>query len=271
MQIFSEHSIIQKIVSNECFSGEIESGAFVMRIDKYVPSIYTAIHDGHSVPSDLLNSMQVSSDQRTYEEDPYTGEIADLFPIMIIVRDSRYAYDLNRHPEECIYDHAWGQKVWETSPSPAQRSTLLERHSSYYRVLHALLNNLETKYSSCVVYDLHSYNYSRINGNPPLFNIGTHYINHSLFEPVLSHLITQLSYISLDQIDNRTVCDEVFRGGGYQAQFISSKHPHCLCIPLEIKKVFMDEDTFERHSDIMSQLKNGLKEALSSSASFLIS
>lgn len=268
MQILSEQAIIEKIACGECFEATIESGAFVLRIDDYVPAVFTAIHDGHQVPSHLLNSMLVDGDQRTYEEDPHTGEIADLFSITMRVRDSRYLYDLNRHPDECIYDEAWGLKVRETPPSEVLRSTLLERHRSYYRVLHALLSSLETQFLSCVLYDLHSYNYSRINGNPPLFNIGMHYIDQAAYQPVVLHLIKQLRSISLNQMENRTVCDEVFKGRGYQAHFINSNHPQSLCIPLEIKKVFMDEKTFEPHAETLSQLKDSLKQALSSNAAF---
>lgn len=268
MQLLSEPAIIDKIARGECFAAAIESEAFALRIDTYVPAVFTAIHDGHHVSSPLLNSMQVAGDQRTYEEDPYTGEIADLFSIAIQVRDSRYMYDLNRQPDECIYTEAWGYNVWETPPSPALRETLLERHNSYYRILHALMNRLETQFSRCVLYDLHSYNYSRINGNTPLFNIGTNYIDMAVYESVLLHLIKQLRSISLDQIDNRTVCDEVFNGRGYQAHFITNKHPQSICVPLEIKKVFMDETSFEPHAETLNRLKDGLKQALSLNAAF---
>ncbi|NNK95074.1 MAG: N-formylglutamate amidohydrolase [Desulfobacterales bacterium] len=268
MQILSEQAIIEKLACSECFKATIESGAFVLRIGDYVPAVFTAIHDGHHVPSYLLSSMLVTEDQRTYEEDPYTGDIADLFSISLRVCDSRYLYDLNRQADECIYDEAWGLKVWKTPPSKALRNTLLERHRSYYRVLHALLSSLEKQFSSCVLYDLHSYNYSRINGNTPLFNIGTHYIDQTACEPVVLHLIKQLRSISLSQMDNRTACDEVFKGRGYQAHFINSNHPQSLCIPLEIKKVFMDEKTFEPHAEMLSKLKDTLTQALSSNAVF---
>jgi len=268
MHLLSEQAIIEKIARGECFAAAIESGAFELRIDTYVPAVFTAVHDGHHVSSPLLKRMQVAGEQRTYEEDPYTGEIANLFSIAIRVRDSRYMYDLNRQPDECIYTEAWGHNVWETPPSPALRKTLLERHRSYYRVLHALINSLETQFSRCVLYDLHSFNYSRINGNPPLFNIGTHYIDVAAYESVLLHLINQLRSISLNQIDNRTVCDEVFNGCGYQAHFISSRHPQSICVPLEIKKVFMDEKSFEPHAETLNRLKVGLKQALSLNAAF---
>jgi hypothetical protein len=182
------------------------------------------------------------------------------------MRHSRYYYDINRCPELCIYQEAWGKKIRQTAPSPQQQTAIFALHRSYYRVLDAVLSALEQRFSACVVYDLHSYNYSRLGGDPPLFNIGTHYISPGHFRPLLLQLVKGLQAIDLPGETNRTVCDEVFAGKGYQAEFISRNHPDSLCIPIEIKKVFMDETTCALHGPCFDRLSLAVRDVISSHA-----
>ena len=62
----------------------------------------------------MKSKCALSELQRWKEEDPLTGDFISSMPIKIIPNDSRYEYDLNRKPTECIYkDKAWGQVVWK--------------------------------------------------------------------------------------------------------------------------------------------------------------
>ena len=271
MEILSEQQIVRKIKDSEPFIAKIDSGAFLVGIKEYVPSICTAIHDGHRVHGDFAGKMLLSGEERRYEEDPFTGEIAKGLPISIQVLDSRYNYDLNREPDLCIYDEAWGKKVWSQELSDKEKQRIKEMHSLYYRVLDTLMEKLEQRYGGCILYDLHSYNYLRIEGEPPLFNLGTHFMDLERFGPVVDHLQQQLGDIHVHGVDTRAVRDEVFWGKGYQARFISENHPDSLCLPIEVKKVFMAEKSGELYPDVFNPLAAGMVAAIRENSSFFLS
>ena len=259
MNISSEKEIIAKIRRGKPFTARLDTLALDVKIDRYVPCIGTAIHHGHRVPPPMSELLLLSEEERRFEEDPYTGDLIETLPITLVVNDSRYFYDLNRHPDTCIYQEAWGKKVWSRSLDEGEIEMIREMHNCYYRILSCLLARLEEDFSRIILYDLHSYNYSRINGEAPLFNIGTHYIDDN-YLPFLERLKNDLSTITLPGVRNRSVFDEVFQGRGHQAAFIHTTHPKSLCVPLEIKKVFMSEQHFERYDPCYSRLKEQLTQ-----------
>ena len=265
MKLLSEQQIIKKIEHRKPFSARIESGAFDIKIDSYVPVVGTAIHHGHRVDLSYQDRLLLSEEQRRYEEDPYTGELIGSLPITVVVNDSRYFYDLNRHPDRCIYDVAWGKKVWRRPFDTSEVESIRAMHATYYRLLSCLMTELERLHKRVIVFDLHSYNYSRIKRDTPLFNIGTHYIDDR-YQPLLRQLQRQLEAITLPGIENRSVFDEVFEGKGYQAAVINKNHPLSLCIPLEIKKIFMNEDDFLPKEKVCQALKKQLSKVLAESA-----
>lgn len=268
MQILSEKEIVHRITRQEPFSAVIDTDAFSIKIDRYVPAVSTAIHTGHTVREQIVGKMLLNGSERKYEEDPYTGDMLASFPIVLQGLDSRYQYDLNRPPELCIYEEAWGKKVWTQPLTSKERKESLARYNSYYRVLHTLLSVIEEKYSRCIVYDLHSYNYKRLEVDAPLFNIGTYYIDKVLYQPVLDHLRRQLLEADFPDIENRVALDEVFLGKGYQSSFIHENHRNSLCLPLEIKKVYIDENSGELDPPILETLSRTLGQALSCNASY---
>lgn len=262
MEILTEQQISDRLRDGKPVSAQLEGGGFQIHVDRYVPMVATAIHDGHRVDIELADRMLVSSDQRQFEEDPYTGAIAAGFDIWIKALDSRYCYDLNRQPEHCIYEEAWGRQVWKKPLNESEKEVLRDRHGSYYRVLNELLGTLVSRFGGTVLYDLHSYNYSRLNGQPPLFNIGTHFIDLQKYRQIVDDLVSGLEAIDLVERQNRVAVNEVFRGRGYQAEFINRYHKEVLCVPLEIKKIFMDEISFELNETTFKKLRSGMIEAL---------
>ena len=71
--------------------------------DSSIPVIALAIHNGHSMPEELLRNCGISDEERLREEDPHTNTIAERFANRIIVHDSRFMVDLNRSPQMAIY------------------------------------------------------------------------------------------------------------------------------------------------------------------------
>jgi hypothetical protein len=268
MGIYSEQKIIEMLEKRAPFSATHENGAFELKVERYLPKVATAIHDGHRVVDQLAARMNVTDEQRRFEEDPYTGAIAESFDISLKVLDSRYCCDLNRRPEHCIYEEAWGHRVWKAPLERGEKQALIKRHAAYYRVVDALLKVLIEEFGSAVLYDLHSYNYRRLEGAPPLFNIGSHFIDSSRFGAVVDHLTRELAAVELPGCETRAAVDEVFQGKGYQAEFIRHHHPEVLCLPLEIKKVFMDERGNNLDQNIFEPLREQLIIALRRSYEF---
>lgn len=268
MQTLSEKEIIRRIRMQESFAAIIDTGAFSIRVDRYIPAICTAIHAGHNVREQSADKLLLNASERKYKENPYTADMLASFPIVLQGLDSRYQYDLNRLPEECIYKEAWGEKVWSRPLTAKERTASISLHNSYYRVLQTLIAALEKRFCRCIIYDLHSYNYNRLENDTPLFNIGTHFIDLKLYQPVLTHLKKRLLSAEFPNIENRVAFDEVFPGTGYQAFFIHKHHKQSLCIPLVIKKVYMDETTGDPYPLILEAVTESLKQALSYNGSY---
>lgn len=268
MQTLSEKEILLHIRQQEPFAAVIDTGAFSIKVDRYIPAVHTAIHAGHTLHKQFEDKLLLDQRKRQHKEDPYTGVMLASFPIVLQGLDSRYLYDLNRPPEEATDKNIQEEQIWSRPLTARERKENTSRHTSYYRVLHALLTVLENKFSHCIIYDLHSYNYQRITTDTPLFNVGTHYIDQETYQPVLDHLQRRLLGTEFPNIKNRAACDEVFPGKGYQASFIHKNHPQSLCIPLAIKKVYMDETSGKAYPLILEAVIESLKQALSYNASY---
>ena len=117
--------IIRKIENEELFEAVVEDNSFEIKINRYVPCLCTAIHAGNNFRYELKEKCTHSNFERWYEEDPHTDDFIVALPITLIGRDSRFEYDLNRAPEDCIYDDAWGKPVWKKPLTKSERSESL--------------------------------------------------------------------------------------------------------------------------------------------------
>ena len=168
MLTLSEKECIALIRKGECFHAEVESGAFIVKIDEYAPIVCAAIHNGHKLRPELMKSFLLSDDERFYEEDPYTDELISSFPIQLIGNDSRFEYDLNRAKALSTYfKTAWDKLVWEKPLSQKQRAKSHNKHQSFYNVLEAIIEVVENQFKNAIVFDIHSYNYKRIEVDTP--------------------------------------------------------------------------------------------------------
>jgi len=268
IQRLTVDKIIENIRNREHFEATTPDDAFIIKITRYVPYCCTAIHNGSKLRASLQKKITHSDYQRWYEEDPLTGDFISSLPITIIALDSRFEYDLNRRPEDCIYTEAWGKSVWKKPLSTKEIKESRKKHASYYKVLHALVEKLESLYQGCVVYDLHSYNHKRWNRKVPLFNIGTEMVNREAFGNAIDQWISQLNEIKLPDIQNETRENDVFFGRGYNLEYITGNFNKTLVLATEIKKVFCDELTGDVYPEIVKQLHHGLKKAILNNASY---
>src|SRR5210317_1348267 len=106
--------IIKKINAEETFHAVALDYSLTLKIDSYVPYICTAIHDGHQFRKELWKNCLHTEYDRWYEEDPDTKNMVFSHPIVFAGCDSRFEYDLNRSPEDAIFETAWGKQLWKT-------------------------------------------------------------------------------------------------------------------------------------------------------------
>ena len=271
MLTLSEQECITLIKKGECFHAEVEDASFIVKIDEYSPMVCTAIHNGHKMRADLQKSFLLTKAERYYEEDPYTDEMVSSFPIVLIGNDSRFEYDLNRAKTLSTYfKTAWNKQVWKKPLSAKQRALSHAKHESFYNILEALLNKLEKLFKNSIVFDLHSYNYQRIARQTPCFNIGSAQIDVERWGGIVKHFEKQLNKISLPNIDAFAATDEVFQGRGYLITHVNSHFDNTLVLPVEVKKVFMDETKGEIYPLVLEELKAGIKQAISETAAFFM-
>ncbi len=256
-------SCVAMIREGKVFDASVNDGAFFVRIKDYVHFVCTAIHNGHRLRPELLENCALDDAQRLREEDPWTADIAANMPITVVANDSRYEYDLNRPPETCVYEEAWGQAVWKTPLSDTEKTASVAKHNTFYTVLGALYEKLESLHPQVLVYDVHSYNCKRPGmGDVPFFNIGTEQLDIQRWQTTIDQWVEQLGSIQLPGIEVRAAINEVFYGRGYQATFVGKCCRNTLVLPTEVKKVFMDELSGEPLPDVLGILQREFEQAI---------
>ena len=96
--------IIKNIKAQKPIDTTVNDGSFSIKIDRYVPYVCTAIHDGGNLRAELHNKMALDDYERWYEEDPHTADFIASMPVTLVGNDSRFEYELNR--KEPVYDVA---------------------------------------------------------------------------------------------------------------------------------------------------------------------
>ncbi|WP_299362040.1 N-formylglutamate amidohydrolase [Winogradskyella sp.] len=242
MQRLSIESIISKIENEDIFHAVAEDYSFTLKIDDYVPYACGAVHDGHQFRKDLWDNCIHTAYERWYEEDPETKNMVTSHPILIAGCDSRFEYDLNRPPEEAVFDTAWGKQLWRTPLSNIEKEKSLRKHSNFYQVVQALISKLEAKFNICIVYDMHSYNWQRWDREVPTWNLGTSNIDNDRFGDVIELWRQMLASIELPKNIKQTAkINDTFYGNGYFLKYITKNFKNTLVLATEIAKVYCDE------------------------------
>ena len=237
------------------------------------PVVATAIHDGHEVRSEVARLLDIDENDRLREEDPFTGILTEIAENRIIVRQSRFEFDLNRPREKAVYrkpEDAWGLKLWK-QPIPEE---VIERsirlYDSFYKTVYSYLKDMEKNYGRFIVLDLHSYCYMR-NGadlacepdeaNPDV-NIGTGSMNRSLWANVTDRFIGDLRDFEFlgKHLDVR---ENIRFRGGHFSKWIHETFPATgCCLAVEIKKMFMGEWSGLLYEEVFGEIKNALLSAV---------
>ena len=268
MQKRSETDIITAIQSGELFECLTEDGALAIKVEAYVPSVCTALHAGQQFRTSLQRYCCLTEAERLYEEDPFTDQLIDAMPITLVAMDSRYEYDLNRPLATCIYKTAWGKKVWQKALPAKERQLSVNKHQQFYRILNALLERIEKQFKAALVFDVHSYNHLRIEGESPTFNLGTEQLDLDRWSAALEQTKKRLQQIELPNLPVTVATNQVFYGRGYLTAHVNSRYQNTLALPLEIKKVYIDELSGKPYPIILNSLSQQFKDCLTDVAAF---
>lgn len=242
MERLSINTIISKIENEQCFHAVSEDYAFTLKIDSYVHYVCGAIHDGHQFRKELWENCIHTEYERWYEEDPETKSMIASHPIVIAGCDSRFEYDLNRHPNEAVFETAWGKQLWKQPLEAPLKAKSLQKHENFYKVVHALISKLQEKFGVCVVYDMHSYNWQRWDREVPTWNLGTSNLDNNRFGKIIEAWRQSLSEIKFpNNIKSTSKINDTFHGNGYFLKYITEHFENTLVLATEIAKIYCDE------------------------------
>ena len=268
MEKLSVDQIINNIESGKTFYAVADDYSFTLKIDKYVPFACAAIHDGTQFRKDLWSKCLHTYYERWYEEDPETKNMIHSHPIVIAGCDSRFEYDLNRAPEDAVFETAWGKQLWREPLRVHEKEASLIKHTSFYKVVHALIQKLETLFGVSIVYDMHSYNWQRWDREVPTWNLGTTNIDTNRFGVDIEQWRKSLADIALpNNIPSTADINNTFYGNGYFLKFITKNFKNTLVLATEIAKVYCDEYQQVIYPEVVSAVEHQLKQKLVEHAS----
>ncbi|WP_435255620.1 N-formylglutamate amidohydrolase [Tenacibaculum sp. A30] len=263
MEKLSITAIIEKIQNEEIFEAVSSDYSFTIKIEEYVPYVCGAVHDGHQFRQELWENCIHTEYERWYEEDPETKTMVQSHPIVIAGMDSRFEYDLNRAPETAIYTDAWGKQLWQESLSEEMKAKSLAKHADFYKVVHTLISKIEEKFSTCIVYDMHSYNWQRWEREVPTWNLGTANVDNNRFGNEIEGWRSVLEKMPLpNNIKSTSKINDTFQGNGYFLKYITQNFNNTLVLATEIAKVYCDELVQITYPEVVSAVENYLKKEL---------
>lgn len=268
MECLSIETIISKIRNEETFHAVVDDYSLTIKIDEYTYYACAAIHDGHQFRKELWSNCIHTEYDRWYEEDPETKNMVQTHPIVISGCDSRFEYDLNRAPEDAVFETAWGKQLWHKPLSEEMKNKSLEKHSNFYKVVHALISKLEEKFGICIVYDMHSYNWKRWDRDVPTWNLGTSNIDNKRFGNAIELWRQSLSEIRFPHtIKSTAKINDTFQGNGYFLKYITKNFQDTLVLATEIAKIYCDEYNQIIYPEVVATVETELRKRLPQHAS----
>lgn len=248
---------------------------FSFRFDE--PIVCTAIHNGHDICPKTKANLGITEEVRLMEEDPKTELFAQICNNLIIGRQSRFEFDLNRTREKAVYlkpEDAWGLPVRKEPPKKEQIEQALQRYDNFYRRVTMIYEEMITTFGRFFVYDIHSYNHHRKGKDAPFDEpeknpeivLGTSNMDEKWF-PLIDKIEERMKSFDFfgRSIDVRQ--NVRFPGGNF-SRWTHKSFPGRICsVAIEFKKIFMDEWSGEFYPDVM----NKLKELLASTKPVILS
>lgn len=238
------------------------------------PIVATAIHAGHDLRPEVAVLSALDDRDRLREEDPFTDRWTAAAGNAVVLHRSRWEVDVNRERDRAVYrqpEDCWGLQPWLAEPDPSLLAESCALYDAFYAELHEVCLDLVRQHGRFVVLDLHSYNHRRLgpegpaadpDSNPEV-NLGTATIGPQ-WRPLIDRYLRDLTAGGLDAREN------VRFYGAELAAWVHRSFPDTgCCLAVDVKKVFMDEQTgeldeavFARITDALDAAVPGLREAL---------
>ncbi len=264
----SVKDMLSKIQAEQLFHAVADDYSFTLKIDSYSYYICAAVHNGHQFRKELWDNCLHTEYERWYEEDPATKQMIQSHPIVIAGCDSRFEYDLNRDPESAIYEDAWGRQLWKKPLKHETKERSLQKHYSFYRVIHELVSKIESKYGAAIVYDMHSYNWRRWNREVPVVNLGTSNIDNNRFGTLVNAWCDRLSQITLPYYVKTTAAiNDTFQGNGYFLKYITKSFNNTLVLATEFSKIYCHELQYVVYPEVVHRIEQELTSRVPEHAS----
>lgn len=251
----------------------------IIRVKKYSPLIGLAMHAGHRVRVELQSKMAIEEEERTYEEDLGVEAFVEEFPIQLIGLDSRYEYDVNRPREQSVYlkpFQSWGKKVWQTPPTKEELEISYQKYDEFHELIDYFTEQSVARQGKALVLDVHSYNYRRPNLAPrvdtlPVFNLAVSDNDKKLHGKILATLTQELMRADLPGTSISVKENDVFKKDGAAALAIDARQLKALVVPVEVKKIYMDERTGQINPDVTGRLAKAMLAAAEKTLAQLLS
>jgi len=254
--------IIDKITQLECFEAVSQDYSFTIKIESYTYYLCAAVHDGHQFRKSLWHNCLHTEYDRWYEEDPCTKQMVHTMPMVIAGCDSRFEYDLNRAPENAIYEDAWGKKLWKTPLNQEAKSKSLTKHHNFYKVVFALISKIKSLYGGAIVYDMHSYNWKRWGRPVPVINLGTKNIDEKYIAFAKAWCKTLASLKLANGIEITAAINDTFQGNGYFLKNISQNFEDVLVLATEFSKIYCNEYEYVIFPEVVASIEQQLQSLL---------
>ncbi len=252
--------IINKIEKKELFNAVSQDYSFTIKIGEYTHFLCAAVHDGHQFRKGLWDKCLHTEYERWYEEDPCTKQMVETMPMVIAGCDSRFEYDLNRDPENAIYEDAWGKKLWREPLNDSEKNRSLQKHQNFYKVVSALINQMKISFGAAIVYDMHSYNWKRWDRPVPVVNLGTSNIDQKRYSAFAKAWCESLATIDLpNKIETTAAINDTFQGNGYFLKYITNNFENVLVLATEFSKIYCDEYKYVIFPEVVTAIEEQLK------------
>ena len=136
----------------------------------------------------------------------------------------------------------------------------LAKHAAFYKVVHALVEKLEQKFGTIVVYDMHSYNWKRWDREVPVINLGTSNIDNERYGNSVElwrHSLSRLQLPGVEETSSKI--NDTFYGNGYFLKYITKTFRNTLVLATEFKKIYCDELQQIIFPEVVSAIETQLK------------
>ncbi len=235
--------------------------------------VAVALHDGHLIGEEVTPLLAVSEAERWREEDPFTAAWVGFADTQIVVKRSRFEFDLNRPRSKAVYikpQDAWGLKVWRSKPSKEIIARSLIEYDAFYSEIEQVFADIERRFGRFVVFELHTYNHRRqgataLPADPmsnPEINLGTGTMERDRWKPVIDSFLTDMQ--NFDFLGRKLdVRENIKFRGGYFPTWVHQRFRQSACVlSIEVKKFFMDEWTNQLDLEQLDTIGCALKSTV---------